>query len=121
MIPIILTTLQRAGPGARCCCAPGPTVLRAYGGSAVVLVKQTRHVVFLHEGTGGGQTLRGELLGRDAGAEDVLGRADGGDRTALLGREGLDALRVGGRLSLEQRGVEVHQAVVARDQRDIAI
>ena len=44
----------------------GPTVLRAYGGSAVVLVKQARHVIFLHEGTGGGQALRGELLGRDA-------------------------------------------------------
>ena len=62
------------------------------------LVKQARHVVFFHEGTGRGEALRGKLLGRDAGAKDFLGRADGGDRAALLGRKGLDALRVGGRL-----------------------
>ena len=61
------------------------------------LVKQARHVVFLHEGTGGGQVLRGELLGRDAGAKDILGRADGGDRAALLGSEGLDTLHLCGR------------------------
>mgnify|MGYP000034282456 CR=1 FL=1 len=55
------------------------------------LVKQTRHVVFFHKGTSRGQALRGELFGRDAGAKDFLGRADGGDRAALLGRKGLDA------------------------------
>ena len=65
------------------------------------LVKQARHVVFLHEGTGRRQALCGELLGRDAGAKNLLGCADGGDRAALLGRKGLDALRVGCRLGLE--------------------
>ena len=109
------------GPERSIYCAPGPNVLRAYGGFAVVLVKQTRHVVFLHKSAGAGQALRGELLGRDAGAKNLLGRADGGDRAALLGGKGLDALRVGGRLGLEQRRVEVHQAVVARDQRDVAV
>lgn len=81
----------------------GPRWFVAWTSStAVVLVKQARHVVFFHEGTGGGEALRGELLGRDAGAEDVLGCADGGDRAALLGGKGLDALRVGSRLGLEQ-------------------
>ena len=100
----------------------GPRLFVAWTSStAVVLVKQTRHVVFFHEGTGRGEALRGELLGRDAGAKNLFGCADGGDRAALLGRKGLDALRVGGRLGFEQRRVEVHQAVVARDQCDVAI
>lgn len=64
----------------QCYCVPGLVVLRAHDGSvAVVLVKQTRHVAFFHEGAGRGEALRGELFGRDAGAKDFLGCADGGD------------------------------------------
>ena len=88
---------------------------------APFLVEQARHIVVLHEGAGGGQALGGELLGGDAGAQHLLDCAHGGDNAALLGGERLDTLRVGCRLGLEQRRVEVHQAVVARDQRDVAV
>ena len=63
-----------AGPGTQFLLRSGPRRFVAWTSStAVVLVKQARHVVFLHEGTGGGEALRGELLGGDAGAEDVFG------------------------------------------------
>lgn len=65
------------------------------------LVEQTWHVVVLHEGSGAREALGGELLRGDAGTQHLLGRAHGGDDTALLGGEGLDTLRVGGRLGLE--------------------
>ena len=65
-----------------------PSLLRSY------LVKQARHVVFLHECAGAGQALRGELLSRDAGPKDLLGRAHAGNGATLLGRKRRDALRV---------------------------
>lgn len=47
----------------RCCCVPGPVVLLAHDRSvAVVLVKQARHVVLFHEGTGAGQGLCREFF-----------------------------------------------------------
>ena len=85
------------------------------------LVEQTRHVVVFHEGASARQALSGELLRGDACAQYLFRRAHGGDDAAFLGREGLDALRAGGRLGLEQRRVEVHQAIIARDQRDVAL
>lgn len=54
-------------------------IRRTWSPPVLPLIKQARHVVFFHEGAGGGQALRGELLGRDAGAKNLLGRSDGGD------------------------------------------
>ena len=87
----------------------------------VALVEQARHVAFLHEGAGAGEGLGAELLCPDVSSQEVLERTDGGDDAALLGRESLDALGVCGRLGLEQRRVEVHQAAVVRDEREVAV
>ena len=65
------------------------------------LVKQARHVIFLHEGTSGGQCLCGESLRPGFASQEVFCRAHSGDDTILFCRERLDALGAGSCFGLE--------------------
>ncbi len=65
------------------------------------LVKQARHVIFLHEGTSGGQCLCGESLRPGFASQEVFCRAHSSDDTILLGRKCLNTLGAGGCFGLE--------------------
>ena len=65
------------------------------------LVKQARHVVFLHESAGRRQGLCAESLRPGFASQEVFCRAHSGDDTILLCRERLDALGAGGCFGLE--------------------